>query len=244
MNNQVYCLVQRVGTRKTHSFQPLLSDNIRWSTYTSPHSHQKFDVAEIADTDGILDEAIKYNLPEPFGIFTWDSSYLAADFLDTFMGKELTGKVVCDLGCGTGLTSLICMYHGAHVISMDNNSVSLSLCKLSHDAYMQTRSSEGTMVTTLFDLECSNSRLPCCDLLIVSDLLYYEHLAHKVAERIYEALTNWPCTVLVTDPGRLSAAILIDVLSNKLQNTKYESQLWFAPFIVDDATKGNYMVLK
>lgn len=235
--------IHSLTKRQSYSLQSL-DKNLKWTKYTSPRSKSTIEIAEVDNIDSVFDEAIRSNLPEPFGIVTWDSSYLAADIIDTYIGpQQLEGKVVCDLGCGTGLTSLLCLSHGAHVVALDNNEVSLALCKVSHGAHAKKQALPGTLLPVTFDLE-GPIKLPTCDILIVSDLLYYEHLAVKVAERIREAVTNSACVVLVTDPGRLSAPILISSLEHMLHGTKYVPQLHFVPYVVAGVSKGNYMLLR
>lgn len=162
----------------------------------------------------------------------------------------MRNKVVCDLGCGTGLAGLICLELGAEVISLDLNELSLDLCRKSHAVMCSDKPQFIDMHRTqLFDMGDFKNPLPHCDVLIISDLLYYDSLATMAARRVHEALTVNPlCIVLVTDPGRLAAETFLKELRVLLMNTLYEEQLCFLRYLNEDGTgsetNGNYLYIQ
>jgi len=147
-------------------------------------------IAEVVDIDPIMDYTIEKDLPEPFGIVTWDSSYTIAELLDiTYHNNTiapLRGKIVCDVGCGTGLASLLCLSYRANVIALDFNYYSLQLGRMSYDRYRSEHSTESRIETSIdfryYDL-LSSEELPHCELLLISDVTYYDSLAVIVAAR-------------------------------------------------------------
>ena len=214
-----------------------LSSNIQWKTYVTPYSNQVFYVAEAANIDPVFEQAIEQNLPEPFGIVTWDSSLIAIEILDEMYSartETFSGKTVCDLGCGTGLIGLICASWNASIIALDFSNISLSLARMSYARNQQKITCEkrrlsGNIAHLEFDIE-SAQPLPPCDLLILSDILYYEKLALSAARRVHEAMDRFKCQILVTDPGRVHALTFESELHRLLNNnasysTRQQSKL-------------------
>jgi predicted nicotinamide N-methyase len=205
-----------------------LADNLKWSIYVAPFSNTSIAIAEAIDIDPIIDFTIDNNLPEPFGIVTWNSSFTAADQIDQKYSNSdvLHGKEVCDLGSGTALASLLCFSHGANVTALDFSEISLQLgarsyAKLNEDwAAMDPPRlpvAGSSIRFAQFDMEAPEQRLPRCDLLVISDVSYYEHLAVAVAQRAHEAVTRFDAQVLITDPGRNTAATLLCELRRLLE---------------------------
>lgn len=182
--------------RQHSSLFPIdLNENIKWTSYIAPISKAIIEIAEVVDIDLIMDYTIEKGLPEPFGIVTWDSSYTIADLLDTEYHNStiasLSGKTVCDVGCGTGLASLVCLSYGAKVIALDFNQYSLQLGRISYNRYRaehcaQMDDIENSIDFRYYDL-LSTVKLPYCELLLISDVTYYDSLAVIVAAR-YDVL--------------------------------------------------------
>lgn len=224
-------------------------NNIKWTSYIAPVSKNIIKIAEIIDIDPIFNYTCEQNLPEPFGIVTWESSYTAADIMDLEY-SSLQGKTICDLGCGTGLTSLLCLSMGAEVHALDFNELSLSLLNKSLELYLTENNTSNDKLTDDLKLNLRNFDmtsallLPRCDLLIISDVTYYDSLAEIVSKRIYEAIKNFNCRVLITDPGRISSSkLLIKVLKTEFIDMKLQIPDSFQPYEVKGITKGYYMWL-
>ena len=189
--------------RQHSSLSPIidLNENIKWTSYIAPMSKAIIKIAEVVDIDPIMDYTIEKGLPEPFGIVTWDSSYTIADLLDTEYHNStiasLSGKTVCDVGCGTGLASLLCLTYGANVIALDFNQYSLQLGRISYNRYraekhcveMDKIALENSVDFRYYDL-MSSKELPNCELLLISDVTYYDSLAVIVAARYVRTMTE------------------------------------------------------
>ena len=69
----------------------------------------EFQIAEAKQYDPIFDHCIANEPPEPFGIRTWDSSMANNLVVEKIYSEGLfqDKKIVCDLGSGTGLSSLL-----------------------------------------------------------------------------------------------------------------------------------------
>ena len=225
---------------------------IKWKSYISPYTGKSLKIAEAADCDKVFDDAINNNLPEPFGIVTWGSSFIAADVLDEKIASSnlsLKGKRVVDLGSGTGLASVLCYSYGATVIALDINPVSLVLCEQTYRAFTNDNPthSESNMTFGIspagveflrFDMECEESEVPFCDLLILSDVTYYASLAMAAAGKVRKAVLRYNCEVLITDPGRPTAEVLVAEL-NKL--FAVECDLQFRPYVKNVKQQGQYL---
>lgn len=115
-----------------------LDDNIDWKTYTFDQLGE-YQIAEAKKYDPVFDHCIAEELPEPFGIMTWDSSILMANLLEThvYPKRIFERKIVCDLGSGTGLCSLICYSKLGvkKIIALDYNPYSLELLQYSYEQY-------------------------------------------------------------------------------------------------------------
>jgi len=72
---------------------------------------------------------------------TWDSSILVANLLEEKIYPErlFQDKIVCDLGSGTRLSSLLCFSKLAvqQIIALDYNPYSLELLQLSFERYCE-----------------------------------------------------------------------------------------------------------
>ncbi len=217
-------------------YSSMVDPNIAWTAYKSQRLGQLFPIAEAANIDHIFDYSIKNNLPEPFGVYTWESSYLMLDTLenlafdpshseiDTAQVRTggLRGKIVCDLCCGTGLISLLAHRMGAKVIALDYNEFSLRLANLSFKVYNTLipksiiPSLPDPVEYRLFDMANPNHHIPSCDYLLLSDVLYSTEIAKLVSDRVIEALRIGVPNIVITDPGREFAKLFAKYVNEEL----------------------------
>jgi predicted nicotinamide N-methyase len=202
--------------------------NIVWSSYRTLKSPQQISIAQACNIDEVFDYSINKGLPEPFGVFTWESSYLMAELLENLVPENdatsnhpLKDKVVCDLCCGTGLTALIASHLGAKkVFALDYNQFSLRLASLSWEVYQSQHSTkvlDKTIEFVQFDMSNQNIRWPSCDYLLLSDVLYSSAIVPLVVDRVLEVLSSTnQCTIILTDPGRHMAKEFVDSLNNRI----------------------------
>lgn len=120
------------------------------------------------------------------------------------------------------MASFVCASYGADVIFLDYNQNSLDLCKLSHELFLSDNKhiDNQTFSFLLFDMENEKLELPYCDLLIMSDVTYYNNLAKAAAKRVQEAKTKYNSKILITDCGRKSTTIFTNELEQLLNNNK------------------------
>lgn len=186
--------------------------NSRWMTYNLETVRKSLSIREATSVDPFLDFAIVNKLPEPFGIVTWNSSILMARLIDSQFGPAniFRSRKVCDLGCGVGLTSFVSAIYGADVIGLDIDEVALSLCKISYDRYLGDHFPSDDHSKNIefrpFDM-LQSTPIPYCDILLISDVTYYETLACAAAKRAFEAMQNYNAQLIVTDCGRRSTAV-------------------------------------
>lgn len=244
-----------------------MQGNVHWKSYESKPLQRKFRIAEARNFDPVFDHSIENDLPEPFGIMTWESSFLMARILEEhFHHDDLRSQVVCDLGCGTGLTTLLCAHLGAkQVLALDYNPYSLRLAKMSFERFQRHNVSDfitpiavdeisirntsqysNDVVFQIFDMVKYEEALPKCDLLLLSDVMYTPEIGVAAAHRVYEAVSKYNAKVIVTDPGRIDATTFLNKLKELFaQNDKLAalvSQLCFVPMDVTTADfQGFYL---
>eukprot|EP01039_Chlorochromonas_danica_P011119 gene11119-12387_t len=208
--------------------QEPLRDNIHWTEFQSSISSRSFQLAEVKDISPVFDYSIANDLPEPFGIQTWDSAHLMATLLETTFPQGLRGRTIVDLGCGTGLLSILCASMGGNVRALDYNQFSLHLTRLGYEKYcgQQDLPQEryGSMCYELFDMMDFTQSLPACDLLLMSDILYMESIAVGAARRAMEALEKYNATVVVTDPGRSTAPFFVSEVCRGLRGSSWQGK--------------------
>jgi predicted nicotinamide N-methyase len=143
------------------------------------------------DPDRDLDEAIAAGAPAPYGRVLWSSAPCVARVLAE---RSLAGRRVLELGCGTGLASLVAARSGARVLATDVDEGALASVALG------ARALGVALETAIFDVR-GPAPLPPADIVVIADLLYEELLAAAVARRAGEALRAG-AQVILGDPGR------------------------------------------
>ena len=131
---------------------------------------------------------------------------------------------ICDLCCGTGLTSLMAHRLGAKVIALDYNEFSLRLAQLSFEEYHKTLSPslasslQSNIDFHIFDMANPDHHLPYCDYLLLSDVLYSTDIAKLVVQRVLEVLRlELAKYIVITDPGREFAKYFTTCLNDEIE---------------------------
>ena len=199
----------------------------KWVSYELKNAKKIFKVREATIVDPFLNLAIENNLPEPFGIVSWNSSIFMSKILDkTYRDSSyLRDRTICDLGCGTGLGSFTSALLGAkNIVSLDIDQLSLALCDITYERiksdHFKHSESIPKMTFKQFDMN-SSEVLPFCDLLLMADVTYYEPLAMVAAARVFEAKTKYNSSILITDCGRRSTTVFSTELNRLLNNSGY-----------------------
>eukprot|EP01031_Cornospumella_fuschlensis_P028335 gene28335-34211_t len=203
-----------------------LRDNIVWKPYKFDLGRKTIEVAEAKDVDVVIDYSITQKLPEPYGIQVWDGAFLLSQILHNYFQKAPVDNVnrlrslqVVDLGCGNGLVSLFCASHGISVKALDFNPLTLQLLEMGHNKLVKSSIDAkcvGKVECMLFNMATESQRLPTCDLLLMSDVIYSKELGKLAAKRVAEAIIIHNSTVLLTDPGRSTVAYFLEELSARL----------------------------
>ena len=120
----------------------------------------------------------------------------------------LKGKLVVEIGCGTGICSIAAAAVGADVLATDIDKLALQMTAAAAAV-------QGIPIrTATFDAARVESPLPACDVLILSDLFVTNGLARTMACRVAEALAA-KLLVVVVDPGRSSRGSFLDELERR-----------------------------
>lgn len=177
-------------------------------------------VHESDDVDRDLNEAIARGGPTPYGRVLWPSAHACARVVLELAAK-IGARTVLELGCGTGLVSLVAARAGlaAHATDVDDG------------ALASVRASAAVarldVATSRFDI-CSADRLPeTATIVVAADLMYEELLAAALARRVREA-RDQGAWVVVGDPGRVFRARFDSLFTPKPE--------WLAP--ESEATGG------
>ena len=129
-------------------------------------------------------------------------------------GIGLKNKIVCDIGCGTGLVTLTSILLGADkVIAMDINEEALLYTQVAVENLLHTYPQFKTCNVEYkqFDIKDESSFMPNCNFAIMSDVTYYKDLARISANRAFEMMITG-AEVLVTDPGRDNRNVFLETL--------------------------------
>lgn len=169
-------------------------------------------VFESDDVDRDLDDAILRGAPAPYGRVLWPSAHASASALLAVLRAHRAehGELptVVELGCGTGLCSLVAARAGAAVTATDVDEGALVAVRAAVAQFPGAR-----LTTALFDVR-GREPLPRADVVIAADLLYEEVLAGAMARRAGEALDR-KSVVIVGDPGRVFRARFDSLLRDR-----------------------------
>jgi predicted nicotinamide N-methyase len=132
------------------------------------------------------------NVVDPFGGVAWPGAVIAARKL---RDHGVAGKVVCCLGCGTGVEVLAAAsLNASRVIALDYSHEALALCDAGAENYtcVETRN---------FDVR--RDTLPACDVLVAADVFYSKDLSIACGRACGAALRTKKRPVLIsTDSQR------------------------------------------
>lgn len=139
------------------------------------------------------EELGEMNVPPPFWAFAWAGGQaLARYLLDN--PHEVAGKIVLDLGTGSGLAAIAAMKAGAaSVLAADIDPIALASAHLNADA--------NSVVLSTTQRDVLSEAPGTFDIILVGDLFYERDLAERVLTYISLAKSRG-ARVLVGDPQR------------------------------------------
>lgn len=142
---------------------------------------------------------------DPLSSCYWPAAAALARVVNTLSGN---GSYL-ELGCGTGLLSLVAAAGGARcVMATDISSTSLEYTAAAAAAQGLT-----AVATSIFDATNLATPMPPADVLLLSDVFVTDALATAFAARVAEALNGRFQLVLVVDPGRSTRETFLAALS-------------------------------
>lgn len=149
---------------------------------------------ESDDVERDLATAIACGSHAPYGRVLWPSAIACARVLGTMKPCR-----VLELGCGTGLVSLVAARAGHDVLATDVDDAALAAVRSAAQlARVRLR-------TATFDVRGAEPLPVGIDVVVAADLMYEEVLAAALARRVIAALAAGACAVL-GDPGRVFRA--------------------------------------
>jgi predicted nicotinamide N-methyase len=155
-----------------------------------------FGVKTLRANHRMIRDLKRLHSPSYHGFRQWPSSWLLMDFIK-FKGLA-EGSRVLDAGCGWGLTGIYCAKnHGSVVTGFDIDSEVFPYLHMHADI-------NGVNITTLnqgFD-EFTNDQLKNFDLLIGTDICFWDSMVGSLKALILRALISGVRKVLIADPGR------------------------------------------
>ena len=149
----------------------------------------------------------------PYGARLWPSALGIAQFL--IEGKTISrSSRVIELGCGTGLPSLVAASLGASVVATDVSTLALQLLQA---GWKGCHPQIGTLSSHIFDVTDYTQPLPDADIVIASAVLYQVDLAEAFGKRVVEACNAGAWVILgddVTGERDGGRSIFLDIIND------------------------------
>ena len=130
----------------------------------------------------------------PYGVSLWPASIALAHDL-VARGDALRGRIILELGAGTGLPGIVAASRGACVVQTDRHELPMSVCQRN-----ATRNAVDTIEHRLADWTLWDDATQY-DLIIGADVLYAERM-HIHLRRIFESNLRAGGRILLADPFR------------------------------------------
>ena len=183
-------LVAAAALRGTNALSPqhLRPRTVQLDDAWSVTVYERDDIATKVEAWMATDE----DAIDPFGGVAWPGAVVAARKLRE---HGVANKVVCCLGCGTGVEVLAAAsLNASRVVALDYSDEALDLCKKGAENYT-------CVETRHFDVRLHS--IPECDVLVAADVFYSKDLAEACGRACGAALRSKKRPVLIsTDSQR------------------------------------------
>lgn len=136
----------------------------------------------------------------PYGIVLWPAAIALAHEIAT---RDLRGKLVLELGAGTGLPGIVAATMGAKVVQTDRHEVALFLCRKNAARNAITSIEHRAADWTAWD---DDARYDC---ILGADILYGDGL-HPQLRAIFDRNLAPGGEVLLSDPFRTQSFALLE----------------------------------
>tara|TARA_B110000879_G_C10976453_1_gene433592 strand:+ start:221 stop:853 length:633 start_codon:yes stop_codon:yes gene_type:complete len=161
------------------------------------HLDYAYGIHVLGKKHKIVKQLNKNHEPSVHGIQNWLSSFVLADYL---LHKSLLKKSskVLELGCGWGPASIFCASHaGCQVTGLDIDDNVFPFLEAQAEINQVTISTKKSRFE-----EISSKSLSKFDVLIGSDICFWDELEDSLFKLIKRALKGGVKHIIIADPGR------------------------------------------
>ncbi|MEW6751884.1 MAG: methyltransferase domain-containing protein [Candidatus Latescibacterota bacterium] len=157
---------------------------------------QAYGITVLKAADSRVRGLMRDHEPSIHGHKFWSSCWVMIDYL-AYQGLPY-GARVTEVGCGWGLAGIFCARaFGAHVVGVDADPEVFPYLHL----HARLNEVEIETVTAKFE-DLTGDRLAGQDLLIASDVCFWDEMADPLFELVRRAVQAGVQQVLIADPGR------------------------------------------
>ncbi|GIX68555.1 protein-lysine methyltransferase METTL21D [Caerostris darwini] len=150
------------------------------------------------ETLGVDLKFVQYSLGDVSSV-VWDAGIVLGKYLDfQSKNKVLSGKIVIDIGSGTGVAGLFAAALGAEVILTDLSSV---IPLLEKNIKENVDVLKGSATASVLEWGKLEAKFPVPDLILVSDCIYYDMSVEKLIPTLFE-LSNENTEILISYEDR------------------------------------------
>lgn len=186
-------------------------DDLCLNLYQSENLDKYFNSLKEKDLDSLIDA--------PYFVNVWKSGvFLSQYFILANKEKQLKGKTILELGSGCGLLGIVLSLLGADVIFTDYLEESLLLCR--ENAKLNGLDNISTLKADWNNFPHINRKI---DLVVGSDLLYEQDLAHPLFVTI-DGFLKAGIPVIFSDPQRIGLSSFLSFVKEGNYNTKLLSE--------------------
>ncbi|KAF8782854.1 Protein-lysine methyltransferase METTL21D like protein [Argiope bruennichi] len=152
------------------------------------------------ETAGVDLKLLQYSVGD-VGSVVWDAGIVLGKYLDNFQKTNdmLAGKIVIDIGSGTGVAGLFGAVLGAEVILTDLPEV---IPLLEKNIELNKNIIKGAATASVLEWGKLDKNFPVPDLILVSDCIYYDMSVEKLVPTLVE-LSDTSTEILISYEDRV-----------------------------------------
>lgn len=183
----------------------------------------------------VVDDDQWWNEDNPYGAKPWPAALQSANLLSKYK-HYIQNKTLVELGCGTGLVSIVAAaMNGAHVVATDVSPLALSLVQEGWKETTRLERSDrikGTLETRIFDI-MSSEPLPIQitegtqAIVVATAMLYQPQLAQALARRVAQAFEKGAWIIVGDDDtGNIAREFFQAQLESLLGDAILSDDVW------------------
>ncbi|CAL1273610.1 unnamed protein product [Larinioides sclopetarius] len=152
------------------------------------------------ETTGVDLKLLQYSVGD-VGSVVWDAGIVLGKYLDKLQETKdaLTGKIIIDIGSGTGVAGLFAAALGAEVILTDLPEV---IPLLEKNIEQNKNIIKGAATASVLEWGKLDKNFPIPDLILVSDCIYYDMSVEKLVPTLVE-LSDANTEILISYEDRV-----------------------------------------